>query len=327
MFVVQTQQAYHEDPVQGIMEGIASMSIQSRSRNVVAHVRGMVFAVNAPTFAWIPVALTQDPAMASLGDVDYQTWISHRPIDFERCSTRVDFLPGRTPIPLKHAFCLIFCDQDDFTQSLPLNTQVNILAGTSNWRGSVMVLRYSDDGQGFASLDDDDVKRVHFIVQSYEGSDWYPIDADAGSEDDPVDLAWWHYCRDTSEAPELNAMTPADKERARAQFKCKICLQTFFMPVVPLCMHVFCYRCLLFWFKNGRLECAECDAVVEEKPMKDNAFEMALSTAISDGIVDKSPLQPGRRVTAPEGAYRWEGITFARDSVDNHEPKGERAAS
>ncbi|KAJ6475032.1 hypothetical protein C8R47DRAFT_701313 [Mycena vitilis] len=165
------------------------------------------------------------------------------------------------------------------------------------------------------------------FYRSHEGLDWYPIDADAGCQSDPVDLQWWHYCRDTSEAPQPNPMTAAQKEDVRARFKCKICWQTFFMPVVPLCMHVFCYGCLLFWFKNGRLECAECDAIVDEKPIKDNAFELALATAISDGIIDKSPVQPGKRVTASDDAYRWEGIVFARDCLQNQGSSLERAAS
>ncbi|KAJ6489545.1 hypothetical protein C8R47DRAFT_1071402 [Mycena vitilis] len=77
-------------------------------QSTVAHVRGMLFAVDSPSFAWIPVALTQDPAVASLGDVDCRTWISRHAIDFEKCTSRIDFLPGRTPIPLKHSFCLFF---------------------------------------------------------------------------------------------------------------------------------------------------------------------------------------------------------------------------
>ncbi|KAJ7607071.1 hypothetical protein DFH06DRAFT_1149545 [Mycena polygramma] len=148
------------------------------------------------------------------------------------------------------------------------------------------------------------------FYHDFEGTDWYPIDADNGSQDQPVDVDWWVYCIETANAPGPAPLTVDQRTALKSLFRCKICLQTFYKPVMPLCMHVFCYDCFLHWLVKGRLECAVCDAAVEVRPIRDNAFEMALSTAISDGIVVKSPFQVGIRVTANDKEYKWQGTPF-----------------
>ncbi|KAJ7659700.1 hypothetical protein DFH06DRAFT_1326717 [Mycena polygramma] len=161
--------ATREDVMSSLLKGLTSMGIKDAAeRPLVSHVKGMLFAANSPSFAWVPVALACEPGIASLGDVGYRPWITFGvpehswDIDFERCSARIDYLPGRDPIRLKHSYCLMFPDQGNHRSSfdIPLNSHVNAMAGSSGWRSNLLVLRYTDDGQGFASLDDADVKKV-----------------------------------------------------------------------------------------------------------------------------------------------------------------------
>ncbi|KAJ7119811.1 hypothetical protein C8R44DRAFT_878203 [Mycena epipterygia] len=137
----------------------------------------------------------------------------------------------------------------------------------------------------------------------FEGLSWWPIDVDQGSKDSPIDVEWWTYLRDhpgdwSSTAPTV--ITTVDPK----VFDCCVCWDTLHKPVMPLCMHVFCYACIHKWLKAGRTSCPVCRAPVGEAPIRDNAFEMELVHAVANGVV-KAP------VATPVVTYDWANVVFA----------------
>ncbi|KAJ7152251.1 hypothetical protein C8R43DRAFT_950858 [Mycena crocata] len=125
------------------------------------------------------------------------------------------------------------------------------------------------------------------FYREWEGKEEAPIDVEVGSSVNPVDLEAW-----------LDAATPHGKAPVRNDelvkekgpvFECSICLETVFMPVMPLCMHPFCYGCLYQWFLKT-LKCPYCTRAVKAAPIRDNGFEMGLADAIGAGL-EKNPNQ------------------------------------
>ncbi|KAJ7741060.1 hypothetical protein B0H16DRAFT_1728700 [Mycena metata] len=97
---------------------------------------------------------------------------------------------------------------------------------------------------------------------------------------------------------------------------CSICLDTVYKPVIPLCMHVFCFDCLLEWLRQGNPVCPCCRAPVREPPIRDNGLETDLAHAIEIGAIEKSIDQPGKNVAARDNEYSWDGIIFAAEEQE-----------
>ncbi|KAJ7219001.1 hypothetical protein C8J57DRAFT_1537231 [Mycena rebaudengoi] len=133
---------------------------------------------------------------------------------------------------------------------------------------------------------------------TFEGKHWYPINVDEGSsEDDAIDVEAW-----TTLSEALGSWTANDEDtavpsssevwaKARAAnvdiFQCCICFLMPNKPVMPLCMHIFCYSCIR---KNLGIRncCPVCRAPIYEAPIRDNAYEMELSDAVCEGLVEPS---------------------------------------
>ncbi|KAJ7046264.1 hypothetical protein C8F04DRAFT_1248516 [Mycena alexandri] len=150
------------------------------------------------------------------------------------------------------------------------------------------------------------------FYHDWEGEPWWPIDVDDGSAEQPIDYEFWLYCKEHGEPPQDPTAYEIPAEGLKA-CECGICADTMFMPVVTLCMHVFCYACLLQWFTVGRVECPICRRPVQETPIRDNALEMRIADAISIGALEKSDNQPGANVAAADAAYDWADIEFVSD--------------
>ncbi|KAJ7654701.1 hypothetical protein DFH06DRAFT_1329965 [Mycena polygramma] len=164
----------HDDPP----PALPAMNNESKTLGAVDHVQGMLFAAGAPTFQWVSVAITCDRTIATLGNVVYDQWISygvpegHRRIDFERCSTRVSYLPDRRRLPLENDFCMLFAEQEGhdggaLPYDLPLNGQINDILHEDNvgWRGNVLVLKHRSSLLGFEDLTALDINKVRFVVK------------------------------------------------------------------------------------------------------------------------------------------------------------------
>ncbi|KAJ7303584.1 hypothetical protein DFH08DRAFT_977094 [Mycena albidolilacea] len=153
------------------------------------------------------------------------------------------------------------------------------------------------------------------IISPYhadEGREWWPINVDMGSRSDPIDVEWWSYLRpmpvkrpeETLEVRELVGAVPASEPDSDGSgsgssvhesvrdglvdskvFDCGICWDTLYKPVVPMCMHVFCYDCLHKWFADKKRTCPLCRSRVGGRPIRDCAFEGELEVAISEGRV------------------------------------------
>ncbi|KAJ7774875.1 hypothetical protein B0H16DRAFT_1713323 [Mycena metata] len=149
------------------------------------------------------------------------------------------------------------------------------------------------------------------FYNDWEGKDWWPIDADDGSEVQPHDLELWVYCREHGAPPAPSQEMSEDEIKA---CECIVCADTLFMPVVTLCMHVFCYSCLRDWFTVGGQVCPICRQQVDETPIRDNALEMSIADAIDSGAVQKSDKQPGANVAAADQLYDWEAFYFAGET-------------
>ncbi|KAJ7126119.1 hypothetical protein C8R44DRAFT_874492 [Mycena epipterygia] len=141
------------------------------------------------------------------------------------------------------------------------------------------------------------------IYLPFEGQAWFPIDVDRGSVDSPIDVEFWTYM---SEHPGNWSADAAQRVMTvdLKIFQCCICWDTLFQPVVPLCMHVFCYKCIHKWLKRGRTSCPVCRAPIEGVPIRDNAFEMELHDAVAEGQVE----DPKGGTKVP---YAWHDVAFA----------------
>ncbi|KAJ7082089.1 hypothetical protein B0H15DRAFT_952766 [Mycena belliarum] len=142
------------------------------------------------------------------------------------------------------------------------------------------------------------------FYHAWQGRTNDPINVEAGSASEPFDVDRW--CR--LQEVEL-ALVKAESQR----FECSICLDTLYQPVLVLCLHRFCYGCLLRWFKRGKDTCPYCTARLKEAPIRDNGFEMDLVQAITSGVVSKSALQTGAKVTTVSADYDWSDIVFNDD--------------
>ncbi|KAJ7444397.1 hypothetical protein B0H11DRAFT_1915924 [Mycena galericulata] len=112
----------------------------------------------------------------------------------------------------------------------------------------------------------------------FEGESWFPIDVDAGSRDNPIDVEFWTYLWDAEAIPLPQAEVDPNV------FRCCICWETLHMPVVTDCLHIFCRHCISRWVKAGRRSCPVCRAVIR-KTDRDGLFEAELATAITAGAV------------------------------------------
>ncbi|KAF8193084.1 hypothetical protein K438DRAFT_1969568 [Mycena galopus ATCC 62051] len=148
----------------------------------------------------------------------------------------------------------------------------------------------------------------------FEGEAWFPIDVESGSSDAPIDVEWRDMltANESTWTKEKHAASLGATAGTRhghnagvdAQvFRCGICYGTLASPVIPLCMHVFCYGCLHRWLMRRVKTCPVCRATVNTAPIRDAAFERELADAVKDGIVD------GAEADA-EPTYKWEDVTF-----------------
>ncbi|KAJ6582665.1 hypothetical protein DFH09DRAFT_1439513 [Mycena vulgaris] len=116
----------------------------------------------------------------------------------------------------------------------------------------------------------------------FEEQSWWPIDVDAGSKDSPIDVEWWTYLNENpgnwSIDEEARRLTKPGVDPK--VFNCGICWDTLLRPV------------MLKWLRRGRATCPVCRAPISEAPIRDNAFEMELADAVSNGDV-------------PVTAYSW----------------------
>ncbi|KAJ7141315.1 hypothetical protein C8R44DRAFT_726934 [Mycena epipterygia] len=92
-------------------------------------------------------------------------------------------------------------------------------------------------------------------------------------------------------------------DAASVLFKCCICFDTFVNPVVTLCMHLFCDRCI---HRNLQVSsaCPQCRGNITTPPMRDGMYEAELERAVEDGVVER----PTAR--ARSHAYQWDDIDF-----------------
>ncbi|KAJ7210618.1 hypothetical protein C8J57DRAFT_1539975 [Mycena rebaudengoi] len=126
--------------------------------------------------------------------------------------------------------------------------------------------------------------KQHFFAE--EGSPELPIDVDAGAQDNPISVEQWI------------ALSNSDVDAAL--FKCAICFGIFVKPVMPLCMHAFCYNCIRANLRY-RKTCPICRAVIKEQPIRDKLLEQALAKHLK---------RSGLRTEASPGGYDWEGVVF-----------------
>ncbi|KAJ7214218.1 hypothetical protein C8J57DRAFT_1601756 [Mycena rebaudengoi] len=158
----------------------------------------------------------------------------------------------------------------------------------------------------------------HFL--NSQGTALNRIDVDAGTTtaDGIVVKEWAALANAPDDGPSTSTADPATLpssvvwSNARAELKdifvCCICLFTLQKPVVPLCMHIFCYACIRRNLRERNV-CPVCRSPIREPPIRDNAFEMELYDAICDKLVDK-PTAP-----LPSSLYDWSGVVFAPDDV------------
>jgi hypothetical protein len=86
--------------------------------------------------------------------------------------------------------------------------------------------------------------KVQFY-NAWEGLDWYPIDADDGSKEQPLDLEFWQYCKDQGDTsgesyadaiagePDILCTTLTNTATEDPQiFNCTLCIETMYMPVL-----------------------------------------------------------------------------------------------
>ncbi|KAJ7158197.1 hypothetical protein C8R43DRAFT_1124818 [Mycena crocata] len=149
------------------------------------------------------------------------------------------------------------------------------------------------------------------FYREWDGGELFPIAVDAGTSGIPVDVEDWTEAlqQGVPKQPVPQVAVPVQGDI----FECGICFETMFMPVMPLCMHVYCYECLRDWFLAGRLRCPYCSAPAKEKPIRDNAFELELATAISDGL-ERNSKQEGVKVTGDDGNYDWDYFIFENEA-------------
>ncbi|KAK6977880.1 hypothetical protein R3P38DRAFT_3236549 [Favolaschia claudopus] len=138
---------------------------------------------------------------------------------------------------------------------------------------------------------------------SFEGKQWFPIDVDQGDRDNPIDVDLWVCMR---EHPMESGSITTSKNmiiKDPKVFQCGICWETLCKPVIPMCMHVYCFSCLFKWVNRGHHSCPICRAHIGEEPIRDDAFETELDDAIKQGLVDC----PSAKV---DKCYAWTGVTF-----------------
>ncbi|KAJ6460671.1 hypothetical protein C8R47DRAFT_1226171 [Mycena vitilis] len=133
--------------------------------------------MDADDIAWVAVSTLASPSRSTVQDVVYQPWLfpgvpEHMEMfSFDRCTIRVEFLPGRDPIKLANAISILTVEQLSNVR-LPFNNLVGDMLGNGDgWHGNVLVLRHIFDGDGFEDIADEDVRRIKFIVKRVVG-DW-----------------------------------------------------------------------------------------------------------------------------------------------------------
>ncbi|KAJ7445750.1 hypothetical protein B0H11DRAFT_2249302 [Mycena galericulata] len=87
------------------------------------------------------------------------------------------------------------------------------------------------------------------------------------------------------------------------RFTCCICVDTFLQPVVTLCIHIFCDRCIHRNFRES-FACPQCRNLITSAPFRDHMFETDLEDAIAAGHV------PQPSAARRWHAYRWNDMYF-----------------
>ncbi|KAJ7070431.1 hypothetical protein B0H15DRAFT_957687 [Mycena belliarum] len=183
---------------------------------------------------------------------------------------------------------VLYMDQTDLDH--PINMAIAQIGGAPPWRGNILVLLWDGEGPELKSMETADEVGAAECVKALV----YDVLAAA----QPFDVDVW-----------VNVQEIEDMKRKTGHFECSICLETFYKPVLTLCIHRFCFACLMRWLRLGDLTCPYCKDPLLEPPIRDNGFEMELVDAITGKTVEKSPTQPGKAV-AGRGNYTWDGIDF-----------------
>ncbi|KAJ7446250.1 hypothetical protein B0H11DRAFT_1930256 [Mycena galericulata] len=110
----------------------------------------------------------------------------------------------------------------------------------------------------------------------------------------------------------LDGHSLAEDESVKAddhhkRFTCCICADTFLQPVVTLCIHIFCERCIRRNFRES-FACPQCRAPITSAPLRDHIFETELEAAVDAGYVPAPAAQRRKR------AYRWTDVAFPSSS-------------
>ncbi|KAK6977625.1 hypothetical protein R3P38DRAFT_3237038 [Favolaschia claudopus] len=114
-----------------------------------------------------------------------------------------------------------------------------------------------------------------------------PLDVDAECDAPPVELsAKEPNVAETSSLPppEPSQSASTVEDDVSELFVCSICLDTFNLPVVTLCMHVFCDACMSRCLDRSN-ECPMCRRAIIARPIRDELFEDELEVAIEIGSV------------------------------------------
>ncbi|KAK7014188.1 hypothetical protein R3P38DRAFT_3205765 [Favolaschia claudopus] len=88
-------------------------------------------------------------------------------------------------------------------------------------------------------------------------------------------------------------------------FTCSICWETFNLPVVLLCVHVFCDACMARAMERAGT-CPLCRGEITENPIQDELFERELARAIAENDVEA----PTSRTRIPP--YVWPHVMSGR---------------
>lgn len=69
-----------------------------------------------------------------------------------------------------------------------------------------------------------------------------------------------------SDAPKSEEPSRAadNSSAADSKFKCHICFEVPVEPVVTLCGHMYCWKCLLAWIDHGPSQCPVCKSGIEK---------------------------------------------------------------
>ncbi|KAJ7216225.1 hypothetical protein C8J57DRAFT_1538041 [Mycena rebaudengoi] len=112
---------------------------------------------------------------------------------------------------------------------------------------------------------------------------------------------------------QLSATEVWSNSRAECKdiYTCPICIGNLHKPVMPLCMHIFCYACIHQTLCDNT-RCPICHAPIQIPPIRDDAFELDLFDAIREGLVKAPDVD---EANLPARWYDWDGVRFASNNT------------